>query len=202
MFERFTERAREVVQLAQKEARGLKHNYIGSEHVLLGIMREDEGLAAQTLKSLGFTIEKMREEIISIVGMGEDVMPGQIPFTPRAKKGLENALREALTLGHTFIGTEHILLGLIRADEDNGVAGKVLSNKEAVRATLLGKLSGSQQGITSRPVRPKQPVFSRGGTAERMQTIERLRAITQSICDVMNTLEDGSHTWRIGRFDD
>ena len=111
MFERFTERARQVVVLAQEEARTLKHNYIGTEHILLGLLREEEGLAARVLESLDITVERVRAQVVRIVGSGEEVTSGQIPFTPRAKKVLELALREALSLGHNYIGTEHILLG-------------------------------------------------------------------------------------------
>src|ERR687890_567112 len=120
MFERFTERARQVVVLAQEEARTLKHNYIGTEHILLGLLREEEGLAARVLESLDITVERVRAQVVRIVGSGEEVTSGQIPFTPRAKKVLELALREALSLGHNYIGTEHILLGLVR--ENDGVA--------------------------------------------------------------------------------
>jgi ATP-dependent Clp protease ATP-binding subunit ClpA len=135
MFERFTERARQVVVLAQEEARTLKHNYIGTEHILLGLLREEEGLAARVLESLEITVERVRAQVVRIVGSGEEVTSGQIPFTPRAKKVLELALREALSLGHNYIGTEHILLGLVR--ESEGVAAKALQalgiGLEAVR---------------------------------------------------------------------
>src|SRR5262249_25624389 len=124
MFERFTERARQVVVLAQEEARTLKHNYIGTEHILLGLLREEEGLAARVLESLDITVERVRAQVVRIVGSGEEVTSGQIPFTPRAKKVLELALREALSLGHNYIGTEHILLGLVR--ENEGVAPRIL----------------------------------------------------------------------------
>src|ERR671929_157535 len=124
MFERFTERARQVVVLAQEEARILKHNYIGTEHILLGLLREEEGLAARVLESLDITVERVRAQVVRIVGSGEEVTSGQIPFTPRAKKVLELALREALSLGHNYIGTEHILLGLVR--ENEGVAARIL----------------------------------------------------------------------------
>ena len=126
MFERFTERARQVVVLAQEEARILKHNYIGTEHILLGLLREEEGLAARVLESLDITVERVRAQVVRIVGSGEEVTSGQIPFTPRAKKVLELALREALSLGHNYIGTEHILLGLVR--ERDGVAAKALDS--------------------------------------------------------------------------
>ena len=118
MFERFTERARQVVVLAQDEARALKHNYIGTEHILLGLLREEEGLAARVLESLDITVERVRSQVVRIVGSGEEVTSGQIPFTPRAKKVLELALREALSLGHNYIGTEHILLGVLSDDQD------------------------------------------------------------------------------------
>ena len=114
MFERFTERARQVVVLAQDEARALKHNYIGTEHLLLGLLREEQGLAARVLESLGVTVEEVRIQVARIVGQGDELAMGQIPFTPRSKKILELSLREALSLGHDYIGTEHLLLGLAR----------------------------------------------------------------------------------------
>jgi ATP-dependent Clp protease ATP-binding subunit ClpA len=113
-----------VVVLGQDEARLLKHNYIGTEHLLLGLLREEEGLAAHVLHSLDITIEEARAQVARIVGQEEEVKTGQIPFTPRAKKVLELAFREALSLGHNYIGTEHILLGLVR--EDEGVASRIL----------------------------------------------------------------------------
>src|SRR5213593_4176211 len=124
MFERFSERARQVVVLAQEEARALKHNYIGTEHLLLGLFREKEGVAARVLESLKVTVEDVREQIVLIVGEGDEVGSGQIPFTPRAKKVLELSMREALSLGHNYIGTEHILLGIAR--EGEGVAAQVM----------------------------------------------------------------------------
>jgi ATP-dependent Clp protease ATP-binding subunit ClpC len=133
MFERFTERARQVVVLAQEEARTLKHNYIGTEHILLGLLREEEGLAARVLESLDITVERVRAQVVRIVGSGEEVTSGQIPFTPRAKKVLELALREALSLGHNYIGTEHILLGLVR--ENEGVAARILLDFDATRSS-------------------------------------------------------------------
>ena len=105
MFERFTEQARQVVVLAQEEAHVLMHSYIGTEHILLGLIREEEGIAAQVLESLGITLEAARLQVVAVIGAGEDVTDGQIPFTPRAKKVLELALREALSLGHNWIGT-------------------------------------------------------------------------------------------------
>ncbi|MBV9606328.1 MAG: AAA family ATPase, partial [Solirubrobacterales bacterium] len=144
MFERVTERARQVVVLAQEEARTLKHNYIGTEHILLGLLREEEGLAARVLESLDITVERVRAQVVRIVGSGEEVTSGQIPFTPRAKKVLELALREALSLGHNYIGTEHILLGLVR--ENEGVAARILldfdADSEKIRNEVIRMLSG------------------------------------------------------------
>ena len=124
MFERFTDRARRVVVLAQEEARLLNHNYIGTEHILLGLIHEGEGVAAKALESLGISLEAVRAQVEEIIGHGGQAPSGHIPFTPRAKKVLELSLREALQLGHNYIGTEHILLGLIR--EGEGVAAQVL----------------------------------------------------------------------------
>src|SRR5690242_13559902 len=156
MFERFTERARQVVVLAQEEARTLKHNYIGTEHILLGLLREEEGLAARVLESLDITVEEVRAQVARIVGQGDEVTTGQIPFTPRAKKVLELALREALSLGHNYIGTEHILLGLVR--ENEGVAARILLDFDAdadkIRNEIIRMLSGPgrrQQGGAAAP---------------------------------------------------
>jgi ATP-dependent Clp protease ATP-binding subunit ClpA len=124
MFERFTDRARRVVVLAQEEARMLNHSYIGTEHILLGLIHEGEGVAAAALESLGISLGSVREQVQIIIGQGQQAPTGHIPFTPRAKKVLELSLREALQLGHNYIGTEHILLGLIR--EGEGVAAQVL----------------------------------------------------------------------------
>ncbi|MDQ3659038.1 MAG: ATP-dependent Clp protease ATP-binding subunit [Actinomycetota bacterium] len=148
MFERFTERARKVVVLAQEEARQFNHNYIGTEHLLLGLLREDEGVAARALSSLNVTLDEVREQVESIVGYGEEGTGGQAPFTPRSKKVLELALREALQLGHNYIGTEHILLGLVR--ESEGVAARVLSNLDVdpdkVRREVVRMLGGGRSG--------------------------------------------------------
>jgi ATP-dependent Clp protease ATP-binding subunit ClpC len=146
MFERFTERAREVIVLAQDEARRLSHNYIGTEHLLLGLLREEEGLAARALESLGVTLEEVRAQVARIIGQGDEVTTGQIPFTPRAKKVLELALREALSLGHNYVGSEHILLGLVR--ENQGVAARVLlgldADAEKIRNEIIRMLSGHE----------------------------------------------------------
>ncbi|HEX2053828.1 MAG TPA: Clp protease N-terminal domain-containing protein, partial [Actinomycetota bacterium] len=144
MFERFTDRARRVVVLAQEEARLLNHNYIGTEHILLGLISEGEGVAAKALESLGVSLDSVRSQVEEIIGTGSSSPQGHIPFTPRAKKVLELSLREALQLGHNYIGTEHILLGLIR--EGEGVAAQVLQKLGAdlgrVRQQVIQLLSG------------------------------------------------------------
>jgi ATP-dependent Clp protease ATP-binding subunit ClpC len=140
VFERFTDRARQVVVFAQDEARALKHNYIGTEHILLGLLREEDGVAARVLASLGLTVDDVRAQVVRIIGEGEEVTTGQIPFTPRAKKVLELSLREMIALQPpAFIGTEHILLGLI--DVKKGVAVEILGGSnlelETIRAEVL-----------------------------------------------------------------
>ena len=144
MFERFTDRARSVVVLAQEEARLLNHNYIGTEHLLLGLVRESEGVAAKALTSLGIELDTARERVEEIVGRGSQEPSGHIPFTPRAKKVLELSLREALQLSHNYIGTEHILLGMIR--EGEGVAAQVLvqlgADLSRVRQVVIQLLRG------------------------------------------------------------
>jgi ATP-dependent Clp protease ATP-binding subunit ClpC len=151
MFERFTDRARRVVVLAQEEARMLNHNYIGTEHILLGLIHEGEGVAAKALESLGISLEAVRQQVEEIIGQGQSAPTGHIPFTPRAKKVLELSLREALQLGHNYIGTEHILLGLIR--EGEGVAAQVLQKLGAdlnrVRQQVIQLLSGYTGGKES-----------------------------------------------------
>jgi ATP-dependent Clp protease ATP-binding subunit ClpA len=143
MFERFTERARQVVVLAQDEARGLRHNYIGTEHLLLGLLREEKGIAAGVLASLDVTAEEVRAQVARIVGHGDETATGQIPFTPRAKRVLELSLREALTLGHNYIGSEHILLGVVA--ENEGVAARILldfgAGPEKIRSEVLRFIS-------------------------------------------------------------
>ena len=162
MFERFTERARQVVVLAQDEARALKHNYIGTEHILLGLLREEEGLAARVLESLDITVEEVRAQVARIVGQGDEVTTGQIPFTPRAKKVLELALREALSLGHNYIGTEHILLGLVR--ENEGVAARILldfdADAEKIRNEIIRMLSGPGRRQSGASVAPGEKTKS------------------------------------------
>src|ERR687886_2819862 len=153
MFERFTDRARRVVVLAQEEARLLNHNYIGTEHILLGLIHEGEGVAAKALESLGISLEAVRAQVEEIIGQGQTAPTGHIPFTPRAKKVLELSLREALQLGHNYIGTEHILLGLIR--EGEGVAAQVLvklgADLSRVRQQVIQLLSGYAGGKESAP---------------------------------------------------
>ena len=156
MFERFTDRARRVVVLAQEEARLLNHNYIGTEHILLGLIHEGEGVAAKALESLGISLEAVRAQVEEIIGQGGQAPSGHIPFTPRAKKVLELSLREALQLGHNYIGTEHILLGLIR--EGEGVAAQVLvklgADLSRVRQQviqLLSGYSGDKEGVSAGP---------------------------------------------------
>jgi ATP-dependent Clp protease ATP-binding subunit ClpC len=139
VFERFTERARQVVVLAQDEARELRHNYIGTEHLLLGVVREEEGVGARVLQRLGVTLDETRAQLVRIIGRGDEPpASGQIPFTPRAKKVLELALKEALALGHKYIGTEHILLGIARVDD--GVAASILSSFDADAETIRNEV--------------------------------------------------------------
>jgi ATP-dependent Clp protease ATP-binding subunit ClpC len=162
MFERFTERARQVVVLAQDEARSLRHNYIGTEHLLLGLLREEEGLAARVLESLDVSLDEVRAQVARIVGQGDTVETGQIPFTPRAKKVLELGLREAQSLGHEYIGTEHLLLGLAR--ENSGVGARILldlgADDEKIRNEIIGMLSGPGRRVqfaTATHVGPLMP---------------------------------------------
>jgi ATP-dependent Clp protease ATP-binding subunit ClpC len=154
VFERFTDRARRVVVLAQEEARMLNHNYIGTEHLLLGLIHEGEGVAAKALQSLDVALDAVRRQVEEIIGQGQDAPGGHIPFTPRAKKVLELSLREALQLGHNYIGTEHILLGLIR--EGEGVAAQVLvklgADRERVRQQVIQLVAGSTAGVAGKAV--------------------------------------------------
>ena len=146
MLERFTDRARRVVKLAEEEARMLSHNYIGTEHLLLGLIHEGDGVAAKALESLGISLQAVRQQVEEIIGRGQQVPSEGIPFTPRAKKVLELSLRESKQLGHTYIGTEHILLGLIR--EGDGVAAQVLvrlgADLNRVRLQVIQLISGQQ----------------------------------------------------------
>jgi ATP-dependent Clp protease ATP-binding subunit ClpA len=168
VFERFTERARQVVVLAQDEARVLRHNYIGTEHLLLGLLREDEGLGARVLDSFDVTLEEVRAQVARIIGEGDEILTGQIPFTPRAKRVLELALREALQLGHNHIGTAHILLGLVH--EGGGVAMRILLDfdvdAEKARNEVVRVLSGGPASVE--PVAPL--------AADLQEEISRVRA--------------------------
>ena len=169
MFERFTNRARRVVVLAQEEARMLNHNYVGTEHLLLGLIHEGEGIAAKALESLGIGLEAVRREVEEVIGEGQEAPSGHIPFTPRAKKVLELSLREALELDHNYIGTEHILLGLIR--EGEGVAAQVLvrlgADLDRVRQQVIDLLAAykaraeeAEQAVSSEPAEPSAPSAS------------------------------------------
>jgi ATP-dependent Clp protease ATP-binding subunit ClpA len=165
VFERFTERARRVVVLAQEEARMLDHNYIGTEHILLGLIHEGEGVAAKALESLGISLEAVRQQVEDIIGQGQSASTGHIPFTPRAKKVLELSLREALELGHNYIGTEHLLLGLAR--EGEGVAAQVLMKqgadmnriREKVVQFLGSRVRREERPSRSEPSLPGQEAF-------------------------------------------
>ena len=168
MFERFTDRARRVIVLAQEEARALNHNYMGTEHILLGLIKEGEGVAAKALESMGINLEDVRREVIDIIGHGTQPVTGHIPFTPRAKKVLELSLREGLQMGHKYIGTEFLLLGLIR--EGEGVAAQVLIKLGAdlprVRQQVIQLLSGYEGGEAQNPESPQQgggPGFAGAG---------------------------------------
>ena len=158
MFERFTDRARRVVVLAEEEARMLHHDYIGTEHILLGLIREGEGVAAKALESLGISQEAVRQQVEAIIGQGQHAPSGHIPFTPRAKKVLELSLREALQLGHNYIGTEHILLGLVR--EGEGAAAQVLvklgADLNGVRGQVNQLLHGYQGKEPAAAVAPSE----------------------------------------------
>ena len=191
MFERFTDRARRVVVLAQEEAKGLNHNYIGTEHILLGLIKEGDGIAAKALAELNISIDSVREQVQEIIGQGQQAPSGHIPFTPRAKKVLELSLREALQLGHNYIGTEHILLGLIR--EGEGVAATVLVKLGAdltrVRQTVIQLLSGYQGGKESATV---------GGT-EAASDVKGSQVLDQYGRNLTQAARDGKLDPVIGR---
>jgi ATP-dependent Clp protease ATP-binding subunit ClpC len=165
VFERFTERGRQVVVFAQEEARALGHNYIGTEHLLLGLLREAEGLGGRVLELLGVTLEEVRGQVEQIVGRGGETRPGQIPFTPRAKKVLEQALREAIGLGHNHIGTEHVLLGLARQE---GVAAQILAGLDVSPDKIRDKIT---RPLSQSPVDPviRQPRPLPRGTGRASQ---------------------------------
>jgi hypothetical protein len=182
MFERFTDRARRVVVLAQEEARMLNHNYVGTEHILLGLIHEGEGVAAKALESLGISLEAVRAQVEEIIGQGQQIPSEHIPFTPRAKKVMELSLREALQLGHDYIGTEHILLGLIR--EGDGVAAQVLirlgADLNRVRQQVIAVLYQSKEPRLAR--RPAEEGASLPEVQARLDAVEDwLAAVDQRV---------------------
>jgi ATP-dependent Clp protease ATP-binding subunit ClpC len=192
VFERFTERARQVVVLAQEEARTLKHNYIGTEHILLGLLREEEGLAARVLESLDITVERVRARVVRIVGSGEEVASGQIPFTPEAKKTLEMALRESQSLGCNYIGTEHLLLGMAR--ENEGVGTRILLDfdvdSERIRNEVVRMLSGPgpQRSETRPPMARAFDASVRVGPAAGVRRL-LMKAAARSLDDGRTAVE-------------
>ena len=177
MFERFTDRARRLVALAQDEARRLNHDYIGTEHILLGLIHDGGGVAATALESLGISLNAVRQQVEEIIGQGQHAPSGHIPFTARAKKVLELSLREALQIGHNYIGTEHILLGLIR--EGDGVAAQVLvklgADLNRVRPRVIELISGQQPD--RRPAQESVPLADiqarLAAIADRLATVEQ-----------------------------
>jgi ATP-dependent Clp protease ATP-binding subunit ClpC len=177
VFERFTDRARQVLTLAQEEARLLNHSFIGTEHILLGLIREGEGVGAKALQSLGVSLEAVREKVEEMIGMTGTVPSGAPPFTPRAKKVLELSLREALQMNHHYIGTEHILLGLVR--EGEGVAATVLVSLGAdlgrVRQEVIRLISGGQAGAGGAVQTGRAPT-GRPPTSRREPSCPRCRA--------------------------
>jgi ATP-dependent Clp protease ATP-binding subunit ClpC len=186
MFERFADTARRVVVLAQEEARRLDHNYIGTEHILLGLIREGEGTAAEVLGSLDINLDRVRTMVEEIIGRGKRTPSGHIPFTPRSKKVLELSLRESLQLGHDYIGTEHILLGLIR--EGEGVAAQVLKNLAGslteVRERVLEVLRENPPETSPLPPRPP-----RAGVPVRLdEVLRRLDALAARLDEVADRL--------------
>jgi ATP-dependent Clp protease ATP-binding subunit ClpA len=196
MFERFTDRARRVVVLAQEEARMLNHNYIGTEHILLGLIHEGEGVAAKALESLGISLEAVRSQVEEIIGQGQAAPTGHIPFTPRAKKVLELSLREALQLGHNYIGTEHILLGLIR--EGEGVAAQVLQKLGADLNRVRQQVIQLLQGYTETP-EGRTPDFPDFKVAESVEHAERLQRVEELAMKEAEALGEGTvradHRW-------
>jgi ATP-dependent Clp protease ATP-binding subunit ClpC len=216
MFERFTDRARRVVVLAQEEARLLNHNYIDTEHLLLGLIHEGEGVAAQALESLGISLEAFRGQVEEIIGQGQSAPTGRIPFTPRAKKVLELSLREALQLGHNYIGTEHILLGLVR--EGEGVAAQVLVRlgadlsrvRQQVIQVLSGSAAGMEAGAATRPVRMTMPadllvlveeftqVRREKEAAIEAQDFERVAALRDAEQQLLRRLARRERAWAAG----
>lgn len=186
MFERFTDRARRVVTLSQEEARLLSHNYIGTEHILLGLVHESEGVAGKALEALGIKLDEIRTSVEEKIGRGADSPPGHIPFTPRAKRVLELSLREALQLGHNYIGTEHILLGLVR--EGEGVAAQVLIERGAelamVRQKVIQLLSGYSE-VKAEAARQHKEAAGRSVAPRQMWNL-----LFQDLKEVCDWLQD------------
>ena len=189
MFERFTDRARRVVVQAQEESRRLNHSYIGTEHLLLGVLREDEGVAAEALASLEVGLDPAREQVAEIVGRGQQAPSGHIPFTPRAKKVLELSLRESVRLGHPYIGPEHILLGVVA--EGHGVAVEVLrvlgAPPERTRARVLELVPAAGEEPADRPEAGRS-VRVAVTAAQFDQVLERLDAIDRRLAAIERRL--------------
>jgi ATP-dependent Clp protease ATP-binding subunit ClpC len=190
MFERFTERARRVVVHAQEEARDLNHTYIGTEHLLLGLTREPDSAAARALRELDIGRDAVRERVVEIVGRGSDAPSGHIPFTPRAKKVLELSLREALQLSHNYIGTEHILLGLIR--EGHGVAAEVLTSLGGDLSRVRHKVIELAPAGTGEARAQAGSVRVAGSPAQLGDILDRLDAIGRRLAAVERHLGIGS----------
>jgi ATP-dependent Clp protease ATP-binding subunit ClpA len=210
MFERFTDRARRVVVLSQEEAVSLGHDYIGTEHLLLGLVHEGEGVAARALESLGVSLPMARSRVEEVIGLGQGPVRGQIPFTPRLKKVLELSLREALQMGHNYIGTEHILLGLIR--EGHGVGVQVLTKlgatQEKVRRQVLKELGDLgmsvpeiPEGVEPRTGGPAGPLSARAQAAmvlaeEIAQKLEHMRVEPEDLLRALLALAMGDPKMR------
>jgi ATP-dependent Clp protease ATP-binding subunit ClpA len=202
MFERFTDRARRVVVLAQDEARRLDHTWIGTEHILLGLIREGEGVAAKALESLGISLDAVRRQVEEIIGQGQETPSGHIPFTPRTKKVLELALRESRQFGHDYIGTEHILLGLIR--EGDGVAAQVLvmlgADQNRVRQQVIQLLHGrsAEEAGSTRPAERELSLLPAVKTL--LEGLEqRLTAIEQRVGTGPDTSDLDEQIAQVGR---
>jgi ATP-dependent Clp protease ATP-binding subunit ClpA len=216
-FERFTDRARRTIVLAQEEARTLSHNYIGTEHILLGLIHEGGGVAAQALKALGLSLDDVHAQVLEIIGRGQEPPAGHIPFTPRAKKVCDLSLRESLQLGHNFIGTEHLLLGLIR--EGEGVAAQILVRLGAelnlVRQEVIKLLSGYTQKTPEERAKAARASYmlaqvKASDAAAELQAAERALKAAQDADEPVNTLRrsatafylrcengDGHRYWRV-----
>jgi len=195
MFERFTDRSRRVIVLAQEEARMLDHNYIGTEHILLGLIRESDGCAARALESLEISLGAVRQQVEEIIGRGQEAPSGPVPFTPRAKKVLALSLRESLQLGHNYIGTEHILLGLLR--EGDGVAAQVLvrlgADLNRVRQQVIQLLHGySGQDVESAGSRPggRAPADLPDDALARFDALDRRLTALERWVSMQPDLED------------